>query len=719
MKRTFFRLAFIALISISFIGFSQQELSLEQAVMGRWGELSPERLSNFKWIPNSTNYTFTEKGDGIQTLIKVNASDFSKSEVINSKELESQLKIKKAMKRLPNFNWLNENEAYFVYSGVVYTFNAKNKTAQRYHALPKDGANFTFRPGTADLAYTKENNLYVLLKGQEIAITNHTDANIVSGQTVSRVEFGIEKGIIWNESGSALAFYEKDETNVTNYPLVDYHTRPATLRNTKYPMAGMGSEEVKIGTYFIKGNKLTYLNSNNSKEGYLTSLSWGPNDKYVYAANLNRGQDSLTLKQYDAKTGEKTQDILSEKNIKYVHPTHGLYFIGKTEFLWQSENEGINQFYVYNTSSTDVNWKINTDQIIVRSIVGMDQESSKLWFLGNGKEDIDQHLYEVTINDGGNSKPKMLTKGSSYHSWASISDDFKYILVRGSSLTTPNSYDIVEVSNGSISNLMTAANPLERFKIGNTELGTITAPDNLTLLHSRTIYPFDFDETKKYPVLIYVYNGPGVQLIHSNWLASAPLWMYHFANKGYIVYTVDGRGSANRGIDFEQATFRQLGQVEMIDQLAGVEHLKKLPFVDGDRIGVHGWSYGGFMTTSLLTSYPGTFKVGVAGGPVMDWSYYEIMYTERYMDTPETNKEGYEKTSNINRAKDLKDPLLIIHGTVDPTVVKQNSDLFLKECIKNGVKVDYFEYPGAEHNVYGKDRVHLMQKILDYIETHL
>jgi dipeptidyl-peptidase-4 len=483
-------------------------------------------------------------------------------------------------------------------------------------------------------------------------------------------------------------------------------------------MAGMGSEEVKIGLYTIGGKSVTYLKSENEKESYLTSLSWGPSDKFVYAANLNRDQNDLHLKQYSAKNGNMISEILAESNDKYVHPMHPLTFIGKEDFLWQSEKSGLNQFYFYNVSG-NVNWQINTGDILVRSYVAYDEKSRKLWFMGNHKDKIDQHLFEVTISDGGNSEVKQLTKGDAYHSSVKMNSNHEFAITKSSSLNTPNSYDLIEIKNASISNLMTAQNPLSDFKIGETVMSTLTAEDGKTILHTRTVLPFDFDASKKYPVLIYVYNGPGVQLLHSSWLGSASLWMYHMANKGYIIYTLDGRGSTNRGIDFEQATFRNLGQVEMKDQLTGVRYLKTLPYVDGERIGVHGWSYGGFMTTSLLTSHPGTFKVGVAGGPVMGWSYYEIMYTERYMDTPETNEEGFKLTSNILRAKELKDKLLIIHGTVDPTVVKQNSDLFLKECIKNGIQVDYFEYPGHEHNVRGKDRVHLMQKILDYIETNL
>ena len=718
MKKSFFIVAMGLLLASPNITNAQQDLTLKDAVIGRWTNLAPERLSNLNWIPNTNSYTYAEKGENGQSLVMVDASTFEKEEITNTQELVAQLMIKKAMNRLPNFKWLSQNEAYFKYSGVLYSFNVKSKKATKLTAVPKDGSNFSYRPGSADFAFTRGNNLFVNIDGEEMAITNHTDPNIIAGQTVSRVEFGIETGIIWSEKGNALAFYEKNETHVTNYPLVDYSTRPAKVQNTKYPMAGMSSEEVKIGVYSLKGKKVVYLNSNNAKESYLTSLSWDPSEKFVYAASLNRGQDSLVLNQYDAKTGDQTIEILRETDTEYVHPTHGLHFVGKGEFLWQTELGGLNQFYVYNVEGK-THWKVETPNVIVRSFLGHDASTRKVWFLGNDKDKIDQHLYVASLDQNGTAEFKQITKGDAYHSSAKLTDDHKFAIVRSSSLMTPNSYDLVELGNGSISNLLTAENPLKDYKVGETKLETLTANDGKTILHTRMILPYDFDETKKYPVLIYVYNGPGVQLLHSSWMASASLWMHYFANKGYIVYTLDGRGSTNRGIEFEQSTFRNLGQLEMEDQMTGVDHLRSLPYVDGARIGVHGWSYGGFMTTSLLTSYPGQFKVGVAGGPVMDWSYYEVMYTERYMDTPETNKEGYTLTSNIKRAKELKDPLLIIHGTSDPTVVKQHSDLFLKECIENGVQVDYFEYPGHGHNVRGKDRVHLMQKVLDYIEKNL
>ncbi|WP_157491307.1 S9 family peptidase, partial [Flammeovirga sp. SJP92] len=257
------------------------------------------------------------------------------------------------------------------------------------------------------------------------------------------------------------------------------------------------------------------------------------------------------------------------------------------------------------------------------------------------------------------------------------------------------------------------------YKVSPIELSTIKAADGTSILNTRMIKPADFDPAKKYPVIVYVYGGPGVQLITNRWQAGAALWMQKAAQDGYIIYTVDSRGTENRGKDFEQATHLKLGTEEVKDQLLGVEYLKSLPYVDADRMAIHGWSFGGFMTTSLMTKAADTFKVGVAGGPVMDWELYEVMYTERYMSTPELNAKGYETSKLLDKTTLLKDKLLIIHGLVDDVVVPQHSFLFLENAVKNGVQVDFFTYPGHPHNVRGKDRVHLMRKVLMYIDDAL
>jgi dipeptidyl-peptidase 4 len=311
-----------------------------------------------------------------------------------------------------------------------------------------------------------------------------------------------------------------------------------------------------------------------------------------------------------------------------------------------------------------------------------------------------------------------LSQGSGTHS-AKLSPNGNYIIDTYSSQVTPRKIWVINNKDGKVAQtLLTSKNPVADYALGEVTIFPIKADDG-TDLYTRMITPPNFDKNKKYPVVVYVYGGPHLQLVTNSWLGGANLWMQLMAQKGYIVFTLDPRGTSGRGLEFEQETFRQLGTVEIADQLRGVEYLKSLPYVDADRMGIHGWSFGGFMTTSMMLKSPDTFKVGVAGGPVIDWNYYEIMYTERYMDSPEQNPEGYKNANLLNYVKNLKGKLLMIHGTVDDVVVWQHSLAFIKKAVDEGILLDYFVYPGHPHNVIGKDRVHLMRKVTQYLDDNL
>jgi dipeptidyl-peptidase-4 len=313
-----------------------------------------------------------------------------------------------------------------------------------------------------------------------------------------------------------------------------------------------------------------------------------------------------------------------------------------------------------------------------------------------------------------------LTTISGAHN-ASVSSDGLLVLDQYSNATTPNEISILNIKTKmATTTLVKADNPFTgKIDLPRIEMVTLTAADGTTPLNGRLIYPANFDATKKYPVTVYVYGGSHAQLITNKWLSGAGYFDMYMAQQGYVVFTLDNRGSDARGKKFCDVTHRNLGVNEMADQMKGVDFLKSKSFVDTNKIGVFGWSFGGFMTTSLLTSQPDTFKVGVAGGPVIDWKYYEIMYGERYMDTPQDNPEGYAKTSLLDKVKNLKGRLLVIHGAQDPVVVQQHSMNFIEASIKAGKQVDYFLYPNHEHNVGGKDRIHMYAKIADYFDVHL
>lgn len=567
-------------------------------------------------------------------------------------------------------------------------------------------------------AFSKGNNLYITNGiGEPFVVAEDENLAIVYGQAVHRNEFGIQKGTFWSPNGNFLAFYRMDESMVEDYPLVDISAREAKLKNAKYPMAGMTSHEVTLGIYTLQSGKTIFLKTEEQKDHYLTCVSWDPSEKYIYLAELNREQNHLQLNQYDVASGEKIKTLFEEKSNKYVEPENPLLFLKKTpnQFIWQSERDGFNHLYLFNTEGKLIK-KLTSGAFDVTRVLGLDENEKSVFYISNESNPIDFHAYNVDLKSG---KKTQLTFESGVHN-PTLSENGKYLLDRYSNLTTPLVVELIDTNNPKKSKtLQKAESPYTEYEMPEISLGSIKAADGKTDIYYRMLKPSLFDPNKKYPTVIYVYGGPHSQGVRNNWMGSTRGWEIYMAQKGYVIFTVDNRGTSNRGLEFEQVTHRQLGIHETEDQMCGVNFLKSLPFVDPDRIGVHGWSYGGFMTTNMMLRHPEVFKVGVAGGPVMDWKYYEIMYGERYMSSPQNNPEGYKKTSMLNKAGNLKGKLLIIHGDEDPTVVMQNSLSFLKACISARTYPDFFVYPGHGHNMMGPDRIHLHEKITQYFEDYL
>lgn len=566
-------------------------------------------------------------------------------------------------------------------------------------------------------AYTIDNNLYYMdERGNSYTVTADEDKNIVNGQVVSRNEFGITGGIFWSPDGKKLGFYRKDESQVTNFPLLDINTRTGELKEIKYPMAGMKSELVSLGVYDIASAKTTFLDANDfGREQYLTGITWSPESDMVYVQVLNRGQNHMRLNKYDASTGKLIATLFEEKSNTYVEPQSGLVFLANNpkQFIYSTNNrDGFMNLYLH-----DVNGKLIrrlTDVDADVEFVAVDPAGKYVYYLSSEISPVEKQLFRVEVKSG---KKNRLTMEEGWHN-ITMSGDCAYFVDNYSSIKVPRNVDLTMNSGKVVRRLQEVENPNKDYNFGEITLGKIKADDGSDLYY-RLIKPMDFDPNKKYPVIHYVYGGPHSQLVTNTWNASLRMWEMYMAQHGYVVFVIDNHGTPNRGKAFEDIIHRQCGQVEMKDQVKGIEWLKSFPWVDANRIGVHGWSYGGFMTISLITNYPDIYKVAVAGGPVIDWKWYEVMYGERYMDTPQENPEGYAKTSLIAKAKDLKGKLLICQGAVDPVVVWEQSLSFIRECIKNNVQVDYFPYPCAEHNVMGRDRIHLMQKVTNYFEDYL
>lgn len=577
------------------------------------------------------------------------------------------------------------------------------------------------------VAFVKGDNLYVCnAQGTHKQLTKDGSRDIVYGQSVHRDEFGIYKGTFWSNDGQKLAFYRMDQSMVADYPLVDIDTRIATETPVRYPMAGEKSHLVTVGIYDLKTNKTVYLNTGDPTDRYFTNIAWSPDGKLIYLIELNRAQNHYSLDAYDATTGNKTATLYTESSDKYVHPMHAITFLpwDNSRFILQSEKDGYNHLYLFDTSGKQIK-QLTTGKWIVIDLMGFNAKTKEAIILSTEASPIQNNLYAVNLQTGAR---RLLDNGKGCHANTTgeggshkiaLSSSGQWILDSYTEPTVPRNIDIVNVASAKATRYFTADNPWKGYTVPEYSCGTIKAADGTTDLYYRMVKPTNFDPNKKYPTIIYVYGGPGVRNVEARWHYWSRGWETYMAQKGYLLFILDNRGSSARGLAFEQATFHHLGVEEVKDQMKGVEYLTSLPYVDKDRMGVHGWSFGGFMTTNLITTHPEVFKVGVAGGPVIDWKWYEVMYGERYMGTPQNNPKGYAESSLLPKAKNLKGKLQIITGMNDPVVVPQHCLNFLQECIKVGTQPDFFVYPGEPHNMRGHQSTHLHERISQYFDDYL
>ena len=587
-------------------------------------------------------------------------------------------------------------------------------------AIPAKAANQDWNPTSRALAYTIGNNLYVTTAdGQELQVTDEPDG-VLCGQSVHRNEFGINGGIFWSPKGDRLAFYRMDQTMVTDYPQVNTSTRIATLEPDKYPMAGMTSHQVTIGVFHPATQETVYLKAGDPTDRYFTNVSWSPDGQSIYVIELNRDQNHAQLIRYNAATGEKEAMLYEEKHPKYVEPQNPIVFLpwDDTKFILQSQRDGYNHLYLFEMGKDGelTHRQLTQGPWIVKGIVGFNEKDKEVIIASTEISPLQTNTYAVDVKNG---KRQLIGQAEGTHR-VQLSGSGKYIIDNWTAHNVARRIEVLP-TNGKKKgiSLLDAEHPMEAYNVPEITLGTIKAADGKTDLYYRLVKPVDFDAGKKYPAIIYVYGGPHAQNITDTYNYGVRGWDLYMAQKGYVMLTVDNRGSSNRGLEFENVTHRQLGVEEMKDQMKGVELLKSLGYVDTERIGVHGWSFGGFMTTNLMLTYNDVFKVGVAGGPVIDWKLYEVMYGERYMDTPQDNPEGYRNSDLTQRAGDLKGKLQIIIGANDPVCVPQHSIAFLRACIDAGTHPDYFIYPGDGHNMAGRDRVHLHERITRYFEDYL
>ena len=691
----------------------QKNLTIDEAVLGAGGKLIPKNAEQLQWVQGSSLYSQGIDGVALQLM---DAKTGKVVQKINLSQINSSLSKSlgniDTLKRLPKVTWINANTFRYNHNNSIIAYNLVDKSSKKLANFNvAEMENAEIEPKTFKVAYTVNHNVFI--DGKQI--TFDTKSCLVNGETVHRNEFGITKGLFWNNDGNQLAFYHMDECVVPEYPIYQLHNRPADARTIRYPIAGTPSHTVTVGVYNVTTAATVFLKTGLPAEQYLTNVCWSPDNKYIFIAIVNSAQNHMWLNQYNANTGDFVKTLFEETDERYVEPQHAMVFVknNPNQFVWWSERDGYNHLYLYDISGQLIR-QLTKGNWVVTEVNGFDKTGNTLFYTSTISSPTERQFSSVNIKTGVSTQ---LTTVAGTHS-VLLSSEGDYFIDHLQNINTPREISVVSANGKKRTNILTAPNPLVDYNIGSTEIGSLVNSDGVQLYY-RIIKPAGFDANKKYPVVVYLYNGPHIQLVNNTWLGGGNLWMQYMAQKGYVVFTIDGRGSMNRGHAFESAVFRQLGTLEMADQMAGVNYLKTLPYIDGNRMGIHGWSFGGFMTTTMMTRQPGTFKVGVAGGPVIDWGLYEIMYTERYMDTPEENPEGYKTANLLNYIKDLKGNLLMIHGGEDAVVLWQHSLFYVENDIKENVQMDYFVYPHHPHNVSGKDRVHLMDKISRYLIANI
>ena len=695
-------------IFLQIINYAQMKnFTMKEVVIDSYTTLKPKDFNQFDWINENEYFTIDEN---VLYKSSINAPKIVK--ITNLLELDK--KINEDLIVWPKIKFISDNEFIFNTHKYGYKYNISDNSVSKQFEIPETADEFLYSPDYKYLAYHNANSIfYVSEEGTEpIAISY--DKNIVYSKYIHRNEFGISNGMFWSPSSKKIAFYRKDESNVKTYPLVDHSTYPAKEQLIKYPMAGQENEIVKVGIFSLDTKETIYLETGDNVDQYLVSVSWSLDEKYIILGKLNRSQNHLKVYKYDANTGKEISLLFEEKDNEYVEPMFPAIFVNENQFIWTSERDGYQHLYLYNIDGSLVK-QITKGKWVVKDLLKLSDDKKYIFIEANKHSPISSLVYKVNLDSN---EVKLIGTERGIHK-ISINNSSNFFIDSYSSLETPRIVNIIDDNSNIVKNLLTSENPIKYYSLGDKKVFTIKNDDNIDL-YCRMIYPPDFNMNKKYPVIFYMYGGFHSQTVEDDWeYGKYDFWTRYMASKGYIIFTLDNRGTAGRGVEFEQATYGKLGTIEVQDHLAGVEYLKTLPYIDLDRFGVYGWSYGGFLSTSLMLKANNVFKVGVAGGPVIDWKLYEMMYTERYMNTPQLNPEGYEISNLLNYVDQLKGKLLIVHGTEDRVVVWQNSLLFAQECVKKIISLDYFPYLGYSHHVTGNDKIHLYTKITNYFLDNL
>jgi dipeptidyl-peptidase 4 len=715
----------VLLLLSSFSIVAQEKITLEEIWGGAFRTKGMDELNAMKTTNQYTVLNFDRASRSSQidlydfaTLEKVStllsSKDFSQLQGIDSytfNKKENQILI------------ANNSEQIFRHSAVsdyfLYDISSKSLTKIAEYKIQEP----TFSPDGTKIAFAYQNNLYVYeiasKKTQQIT-TDGKKNSIINGITdwVYEEEFGFVRAFDWNATGTKLAYIKFDESQVPEFSMDLYNRGLYPAQEVfKYPKAGEKNAVVSLHLFDVTSNKTQIVNLSNYNDFYIARIQWTNDANILSAQVLNRHQNNLDLLFIDGNTAT-SKVVLNEKDKAYVDVTDNLTFLKDNSFIWTSEKSGFNHIYHYDKTGKQKK-QITTGNWEVTAYYGFDEKSGTVYYQSVENGSINRDVYAINIS--GKNKKRLTTAVGTNR--ATFSPNFQYFINSFSSATKAPTFTLNDSKSGNVIKTIVSNEALEqklaKYDVAPKEFTTITTEKGHTL-NAWFIKPKDFDPNKKYPVFMYQYSGPGSQQVANQWNGTNDYWFMMLAQQGYIVACVDGRGTGFKGAEFKKCTYKELGKFEVEDQIDAAKLIGNYPYVDKSRIGIFGWSYGGFMSSNCILKGNDVFKAAIAVAPVTSWRYYDTIYTERYMQTPQENASGYDENSPINHVSKLKGNYLLIHGTSDDNVHVQNTMVMIEALVQANKQFDWAIYPDKNHGIYGgKTRLQLYTKMTNFIKEKL
>lgn len=727
MKKLFILAALINLFSTGAYAQTKKDITLQEIWASR--TFSAQTVEQPNSMKDGEHFTALEMSGNELVLLKF---DYKTGKVTDTLLKQRDLKTESGLLNIEDYQFSPDESKIMISSETeqIYRHSTKSRNfiydrkSKKLTPLAGNTKQMyaTFSPDGNKVAYVRDNNLFItdLSSMKETAITTDGKHNeIINGATdwVYEEEFSFDRAFQWNADGSKIGYYKFDESQVKIYNLVTYGSLYPAQNPYKYPKAGEKNSIVTIHVYDLASGKNIKIDTGNETDIYIPRIKWTTDKNKLSVTRMNRHQNLLELLTADATTG-KTSLLLKEESNTYIDITDDLTFLadGKS-FIWTSEKEGYNHIYQYDMSGKLIK-KITGGNWDVVQLEGVDEKSKVIYYISAETSPMDRELFVVKLD--GTGKKKLSAKRGTNN--VSFSNNYKYYLNTFSDANTPYVVTLHSSDGKQIRVLEDNANlnaTLGTYNLSKKEFFTFKTSEGVTL-NGWMIKPSNFDEKKKYPVFMTVYGGPGHNTVNNAWEGQNYIWHQMLAQKGYVVVSVDNRGTQYRGAEFKKSTYRQLGKLEQIDQAETAKYLAGLSYVDRNRIGIQGWSFGGYLSSLCATKSPELFRMAIAVAPVTNWRFYDSIYTERFLQTPQENPSGYDDNSPINFVKNLKCPYLLVHGSADDNVHLQNSMEMVTALVKVNKPFDMFIYPDKNHGIYGGlTRLHLYTKMTDFIEKNL